>query len=502
MYPVCTVPTPLPVDTPLPEPTSSPTPTPLTAVKYLQKIAEADAPVDKARRAVDTALFEAAEVSVEVLALLEETGFGEAQDTLLKAITELEPPGELRADHEAYIRWLGEAGVPLSSAVTIAIDGGDLTAVVLTLAEFDVSRFTLLSEVSSAFCRTLNPDDDLIPPNDHFCGDDRPLPGGGYGVQLRAVMEKLVAGFVPRTGVLRPALTESEQMDALSTVQPDIISLFEDSLETARGLRPPTDLQQDHNRTVQLLEETLTVARDIMQAAEARDFESLIEQFRRSLLYAESAERALSPAIRPLVSPLFGEAPPDQVVLSKEEADYLDKLDTAVSAIEDKFGKVGRALSQSYPTRERLLSALAEADVSGAVEALSDQLSSTDPPERFRPDHEALVAMLESLPTAGRFDELLEKEDLVAISLARKDFLLGMGRVAQQSSRPFCDTAAFGNPETVCDDDVPGGEYGVALRRALNHTSVEFGPRVSSFPLGLSTEEVFAALEILQPEII
>ena len=474
----------------------------LTAAEYLQRLGELEDPADQASRTVGRALLEAAHVRREVLTTLREADFAGTHATLLEEVRQLHPPGDLRADHQAYLEWLRDAGVPFSQDMAAAIGADDLVAFVLARARFGVSHSTLLAGLSPAFCRTLNPEDDLLPPNNHFCDDDEGLTGGEYGVQLRALTKRIAAEFFPRAEVFRPALRENEQIEAVAAVQHDLVTLFEEVLEAAQELQPPAELQVDHDRFIQFLEETLDVSRGVLRAAEAQDFEQLFAEFRRSSLYAESAERAFSPAIRPLVATLFGEASEDQIVLTSAESQYLDRLNAGASRIEAAFDAVGRDLSQTYPTRERLMGALRQADTGGAVRALLEELRQLAPPERFRTDHEGLVGFLSDLATTGNFDQTLEDDDLVGASLARKDFLVGMGRLAQGSLPPFCRAAAFGDANAIFDDDVPGGEYGVALRQALNRSAVEFGPRVSSFPLGLATDELITALEILQPEII
>ena len=487
--------------TPLPTPTLTPPRLPTTA-EYLQRVADLESPVDQASRAVDRALLEAAHVRRDVFAMLREADFAGAHATLLQEAQQVKPPGELGADHQAYLEWLRDAGVPFSREMAGAIESLDLAAFVVARARHEVSRITFLAGVSPAFCRTLNPENDLLLPNDHFCDNDETLVGGQYGVQVRALIKRLAAEFGARTGVFRPALRENEQLEAVAAVQPDVVSLFEEILETAQGLQPPAGLRADHDRLILLLEDSLDVARSVLRAAGEQDFNRLFHEFRRSRLYRESAERAFSPAIRPLIAAFFGEAQEDQIVLTPAETQYLDRLDAGVSRIEAAFDAVGRDLRQTYPTRERLMSSLRQADAFGAVRALLDDLRQAEPPERFRADHAGLVGLLSDLATTSNLTQALENDDLVGVSLACKDFLVGMGRVAQQATRPFCRAAAFGNPGATCDDDVPGGEYGVALRRAFNRSAVEFGPRVSSFPVGLATDELFTALEVLQPEII
>ena len=317
---------------------ATPTPPRLpTTAEYLQRVGDLESPVDQASRTVDRALLEAAHVRRDVFTMLREADFAGAQATLLQEAQQVQPPGDLRADHQAYLEWLRDAGVPFSREMAGAIQSLDLAAFVVARARHEVSRITFLAGVSPAFCRTLNPENDLLLPNDHFCDNDETLVGGQYGVQVRALIKRLAAEFGARTGVFRPALRENEQLEAVAAVQPDVVSLFEEILEAAQGLQPPAELRADHDRLIQLLVDSPDVARSVLRAAGEQDFNRLFHEFRRSRLYRKSAERAFSPAIRPLIAAFFGEAQEDQMVLTAAEAQYLDRLDAGVSKIEAAF---------------------------------------------------------------------------------------------------------------------------------------------------------------------
>ena len=195
---------------------------------------------------------------------------------------------------------------------------------------------------------------------------------------------------------------------------------------------------------------------------------------------------------------------PSTLGLSAEEAEaeYLRTLGSAVSDVNTATDEVGRILSQVYPTKGAVLQAITDTNSVSATRRLQETLSQLTPPARFREDHERLVAFTSEFEADYDTEAALARGDLFQVIVDRKDFLLGYGRAVQQSSLPFCNALAFGDASIVCDTDVPGGEYGVQLRTILNtYLAVEFFPRVTSFPLGLSQEEVFEGLLLINPEI-
>ncbi|MEE9284241.1 MAG: hypothetical protein V3V35_00770 [Dehalococcoidia bacterium] len=429
------------------------------------------------------------------MATIIQTGFDDGHRAELVAAEALAAPSRFESDHGRYVAWLRDAAVPLSRELVSKAAEQDIVGVSVALANYEAERFKLIGTVSPPFCRTLDPDDDRI------CDDEDPTPLGEYGAQIRAVAKEIAAEN-RRTGVLFPVLREAETLGAVELVQPTIIAALERLLAQTRAITPPDALRQDHDRFVLALDERLGVARRISQAVQARDFDRLLEGFREADLYAASLERAISPTLRPLVAFLF---PPDTTAgagLTSQEAEYLDSLDAAVSRLNAANSSFGRELSRSYPTRSAMLRAIEGADFDGATSALQETLNQIDPPRQFRADHQRLADFFNEFFAERSRGEALASQDLFTVMVDRKDFLLGYLRNAQRSTPPFCRAVVFGDPASVCDDEVPGGDYGPAVRRLFNtYFAVEFGPRVQSFPLGLTQGEVFEGLLLINPEI-
>ncbi|MCH8283344.1 MAG: hypothetical protein IIC20_02060 [Chloroflexi bacterium] len=486
--------------TPTPVPTPVPTATVLTSeeaeAQYLGRVEEIAAPRRQAAGEIQRALTEGPQLRSETLARIRDTGFDVGHEEQLRAAEALTPPGTLRGDHDLYVAWLQESGIPLSRELTAKATDEDVVGAVVALIDYRVPFFRLLATVSPAFCRALG-----VPQGLSICdrGDD--VPFGDYGERFRTLAVDLGAES-QRTNALFPALRPEEGLTAVAAIQPALVQGLESILESVRKLDPPDELRQDHDRFIQAVDDLLGSARDISQAAEAQDFGELLAGLRRANLYAASLERSISPVARPLVAFLFPPGSAERAAQTVEEAGYLDSLDKAVSEINAANEAVGRALSQVYPTRDALLEAIRVSRLLGANQRLRETLGQLEPPERFREDHARLALFLEDFSRERDVDAALANEDLLQVAVDRKDFLLGYGRAAQGSTIPFCNAVAFGDASEICKSEVPGGDYGSQLREILNtYLAVEFGPRVSSFPLGLSQDEVFEALLLLNPEI-
>ena len=169
---------------------------------------------------------------------------------------------------------------------------------------------------------------------------------------------------------------------------------------------------------------------------------------------------------------------------------------------------ISEALSTTWPTRERLLGVLGEAEISVVFDTTRQQVEQLAPPETFLSDHEAYLDFTRG---AGTFfiehDQAVGDGDLVAIFMARAHALVARERLIRTASAPFCLTLMTqGDDESippVCDpnESLPGGEYGAAVHAALDRYQGEFVPRVGSFPPIFTPEELYAALASLNPEI-
>ena len=168
------------------------------------------------------------------------------------------------------------------------------------------------------------------------------------------------------------------------------------------------------------------------------------------------------------------------------------------------FGGFG--LNQTWPTRERFLSVLREADLPAAQDHFLQEVQELDPPERFRQDHESLVLFLtEQTEYLTKFYyQTLEDNDLVPFVVGRANIGVAQQLLLLDVSGPFCRTLFPAVPgPTRCDTGEPasGGAYGAEIQEILKRHGAEFGPRVSGFLSALTPEELFASLAALQTEI-
>ena len=194
--------------------------------------------------------------------------------------------------------------------------------------------------------------------------------------------------------------------------------------------------------------------------------------------------------------------------LSDTEAEYLAAVTSIDGAMGQVIESISEALSTTWPTRERLLDVLGEAEVSVVFDSAQRQFEQLDPPQVFRSDHERFLEFMGGTsPYLREHDQAVQDGDLVGIFIARAHAIVARQIVALDVSPAFC-VALFGQeedapPPPFCDQNksLPGGEYGVAIHGALERYGGEFNPRVGSFPPILTPEELYSALAALNPEI-
>ena len=319
--------TPAPTSTPTttPTPTSTSTPAPAiaafgdgdlsdTEVEYLERLGAAEAKIGEVVNSIGEALDQSWHTRGLILGVLKEADISGTLKTVLGDVEQLNPPDRFRADHERFVQFLRDEGIPYSGEHDRAVDDGDLVGVVVGRARLLAARGRVDIEVSPVFNIALSgsdapPIDDGGPPDPppiNRIDGDGPFPEGAYEAELSDIVGSFITEFRPRvTGFLR-ALTPDELFESLAILQPEIEAVLKEAGESVRALEPPNELRADHEVLIRYFEETLEVARAITRAAKDQDSAKLREEFTRSGIVLCDARRDLSPALIPIVVPIFG----------------------------------------------------------------------------------------------------------------------------------------------------------------------------------------------------
>ena len=80
--------------------------------------------------------------------------------------------------------------------------------------------------------------------------------------------------------------------------------------------------------------------------------------------------------------------------LSDAEAEYLEDISPIDRTFGDLLASISEALRTTWPTRERLLDVLGEADVSATFAAARRQAEQLSPPDKFGTDHSKYLEFL------------------------------------------------------------------------------------------------------------
>ena len=202
-------------------------------------------------------------------------------------------------------------------------------------------------------------------------------------------------------------------------------------------------------------------------------------------------------------------APTPTATLTSEESAYLDGVQAADAHVRDVMAEIGEALSTTWPIRERLFQVMGESDITGAHESTLRDLEQLAPPDRFKADHERLLALSHTVVDLSRqHDAAIGHQDLVDVFMTRARLGVARGNFFYESSPAFACGASpedLGTPffDFMCgqQEPLPGGVYGEQLFKVMRKVEANFSPRVTSFPPMMSPDELFASLLILNPEI-
>ncbi len=315
--------TPTASSTETPEPTTTTTPAQASTLasdlsdaeaEYLEDISPIDRTFGDLLASISEALRTTWPTRERLLDVLGEADVSATFAAARKQVEQLSPPDKFGPDHSRYLEFLNEA-TPYLHDHDQAVQGGDLVGVFVGRAHAFVARGKMRRGVSAGFCNALTHGaPEGAPTRSPFCGGEgEQLPGGEYGTALHAIFRLYATEFNPRVSSFPPAFTPDELYSSLAILNPEIETVIEEARDMVMALTPSAELRADHDRLILYLEENLELARAISQAARDQDGVGLrTDLFPESGIVLCNAQRELSPTIRPLVTPFFGDEVPEQ----------------------------------------------------------------------------------------------------------------------------------------------------------------------------------------------
>lgn len=162
--------------------------------------------------------------------------------------TRLEPPPDLRSDHEEYLVLLSAAR-ELAASIDAAAADGDLASAVVAATEMEITAGLAFVDLTARTCAAVSFDRRLC---DRGAGLD------AYGSALLTEMQRLAAAYLP---LMRPApagLKTEEAGAYRSTADAEAAATLDRAAGSIAAHDPPPDLTADH----QLLLDSLQAVAD------------------------------------------------------------------------------------------------------------------------------------------------------------------------------------------------------------------------------------------------
>ena len=197
---------------------------------------------------------------------------------VLEAVERLPAPLRFKSDHDRHLELLKDM-ISMGQVIAGAIDDQDPVAFSLAFWQQRTQAALVGLELSQEYCSAIVGYLDIPPPY-RPCRSGEPLPGGEYGRQLAETLVRFDAEFMSRNIFFLPLLTDDEVIQALAVMQPGVIELVEETLDSVQKLEAPAEFQSGHAQLVQYLEDQLSAARSVPLAAGERG--GIREQLRRS----------------------------------------------------------------------------------------------------------------------------------------------------------------------------------------------------------------------------
>ncbi|MEA1903289.1 MAG: hypothetical protein U9N56_07170 [Actinomycetota bacterium] len=189
------------------------------------------------------------------------------------------------------------------------------------------------------------------------------------------------------------------------------------------------------------------------------------------------------------------------VSLSDDEKAYLDSVSVVQGRVDTGFEQIGRALEESYFTREVFIGAVADVGYPGLAASAVTSADALVPPTRFEDDHRLWVEYRqEAIGLADTLVDSVEGDDLYALLSIFTQSGQDFGVLVNSVSRDFC--LAIASNDVLCEppDNLPGGDYGQEVYEILR-AGLAGNLGLFDFVPDMEPEERALRLEQVQPFI-
>ena len=187
-----------------------------------------------------------------------------------------------------------------------------------------------------------------------------------------------------------------------------------------------------------------------------------------------------------------------------EEEAYLELLGEGRDELVAAFNQVNPALESAWPTRQRLVTLLQEADFRNILGRLRADAEAIDPPGAYASDHDRVVEAFVAIDEmAERWERALAQQDVLSVAALTAEMEVIYARMLVDVPPTLCRALRVGEVGNLCPREGPAPhDYARQLDAIDRRYTAEFQPRVTAFLPAMSDDELIAALLYLQPAII
>lgn len=168
------------------------------------------------------------------------------------------------------------------------------------------------------------------------------------------------------------------------------------------------------------------------------------------------------------------------------------------------FARIDEQLLRVWPVRSSLFDAFSDAGLAQEIIFSMVAVANLRPPKDYEQEHEILQNTAGTVIEYGReFEQALEDRDLGAVMVAKANFAVSYKRMILSVSPLMCMSLGIvDDADTLCQVWFPEPDsYDARVEQLAKEFRLEFLPRVSSFPLALTSEERFSALAAINKDV-
>lgn len=268
------VPTVAPTGTPVPEPTAAVASTEsseLTALEteYIEQVRAGWNEFNAKAMEFRSVFGQTYSQKSRLFQALLDAGAGTAFEAALAAVEQIDAPERFKADQDLMVQTLTEL-ITYDHDVRSAAEDQDLAEFAISNARLAELSIFMATQLQESVCRSIEPEDFPF----SLCNPNEQIPGGQYGAELNAVVDRFAAGMFARAVIFGLHYEAADIIAAEAVLMPEKAALISGLLDDLEKMQPTSGLADDHGKLVRYFQSLSEITMAKGEALDAQNIDA------------------------------------------------------------------------------------------------------------------------------------------------------------------------------------------------------------------------------------